>query len=153
MIQRTRRGHLLEFNFPEIYAPIDLGIGQCRISIAEPACSKLHDDPSTWSSVRVATKYPEITRNYFSQKGVQAECIKLNGAIELAPSLGLCRHIVDLVSTGNTLIANGLVEVDVIAEITSRLAVNRVSWKTRATEINYWIKCFRESVRAIGKSN
>ena len=84
-----------------------------------------HDDPSRWSHVRVATKYPEITRRHFAARGVQAECIKLNGAMELAPQLGLCRHIVDLVQTGATLKANGLVEIEQIAEVTSRLIVNR----------------------------
>jgi len=80
------------------------------------------------------------------RRGVQAECIKLNGALELAPQLGLCQRIVDLVATGRTLKANGLVEVERIADITSRLAVNRAAWKTRPEEIGGWIKKFREAV-------
>ena len=100
------------------------------------------DDPRGWSHVRVATKYPEITRRHFASRGVQAECVKLNGAMEIAPSLGLCRRIVDLVSTGSTLRANGLVEVEEIAKITSRLVVNRAAMKTRPEEIHGWIGRF-----------
>ena len=139
---------LMEFDNPEIYAPLDLGIGYCRMSVAEPKELGDEDDPSTWSHVRVATKYPEITKKHFASRGVQAECVKLNGAMELAPMLGLCSRIVDLVSTGATLKANGLVEVEVIAEITSRLAVNRTVWKTRPDEIGGWIEKFREAIHA-----
>ncbi|MDH5772789.1 MAG: ATP phosphoribosyltransferase, partial [Rhodospirillaceae bacterium] len=105
------------------------------------------DDPTTWSHVRVATKYPEITKRHFAKRGVQAECIKLSGAMELAPMLGVCPRIVDLVSTGATLKANGLVEVEVISQISSRLAVNRAAWKTRADEIGDWIDRFRKAVK------
>lgn len=127
---------LLEFDYPEIYAPLDLDIGHCHLSVAEPKSLSLEDDPSRWSHVRVATKYPNLTRKYFARRGVQAECIKLNGAMELAPSLGLCRRIVDLVSSGATLKANGLVEVEKIIDITSRFIVNRTAFKTRNEEIN-----------------
>ena len=126
---------LLEFDYPEIYAPLDLDIGHCRISVAELVSLSKTDDPSQWSHVRIATKYPNLTAKYFAKRGVQAECIKLNGAMELAPSLGLCRRIVDLVSTGATLKANGLVEVEKILDITSRLIVNRTAFKTRSDEI------------------
>lgn len=126
---------LLEFDYPEIYAPLDLDIGHCRISLAELVSLSKTDDPSQWSHVRIATKYPNLTAKYFAKRGVQAECIKLNGAMELAPSLGLCRRIVDLVSTGATLKANGLVEVEKILDITSRLIVNRTAFKTRSDEI------------------
>ena len=139
---------LMEFNFAELYAPLDLNVGHCRISVAEPADVLPGDDASRWSSVRVATKYPTITQHYFDQRGVQAECIKLNGAMELAPQLGLCRRIVDLVSTGATLRANGLIEIEEICAITSRLAVNRAAWKTRSEEINHWIERFEEAVHA-----
>ena len=135
---------LMEFDYPELYAPVDLDIGHCRLSVAEPAELQAHDDPSRWSHVRVATKYPRITQAHFARRGVQAECIKLNGAMELAPSLGLCRRIVDLVSTGSTLKANGLGEVEVIAEVTSRLVANRAAMKTRPREIGGWIDRFRE---------
>jgi len=137
---------LMEFDYPEIYAPVDLGVGRCRLVVAEPKDMVSTDDPSTWSSVRVATKYPTLTSQHFARRGVQAECIKLNGALELAPQLGLCQRIVDLVATGRTLKANGLVEVERIADITSRLAVNRAAWKTRPEEIGGWIKRFREAV-------
>ena len=137
---------LMEFDYPEIYAPVDLGVGKCRLVVAEPEDMVGSDDPSTWSSLRVATKYPALTRRHFAARGVQAECIKLNGALELAPRLGPCRRIVDLVSTGRTLKANGLVEVAQIAAITSRLAVNRAAWKTRPDEIGPRITNFSEPV-------
>ena len=135
---------LMEFEYPEIYAPLDLKVGRCRLVVAAPREVAEQDQPSRWSRVRVATKYPEITRKHFAARGVQAECIKLNGAMELAPQLGLCRRIVDLVQTGATLRANGLVEIERIAEITSRLIVNRATLKTRPQEICAWVDRFRE---------
>ncbi len=139
---------LLEFDYPELYAPLDLGVGYCRMAIAEPVELVEEDDPSSWSHVRIATKYPNITQRHFAGRGVQAECIHLNGAIELAPAMGLCRRIVDLVSTGDTLRANGLTEIETIVEVTSRLAVNRTAWKTRPDEITRWIDRFREVLHA-----
>ncbi len=135
---------LMEFDHPEIYAPVDLGIGRCRISVAERRELMESDDPTRWSHVRIATKYPEITRRHFAARGVQAECIKLNGAMELAPILGMCRRIVDLVSTGATLAANGLVEVEHIADVTSRFIVNRTALKTRPRVVMDWTERFRE---------
>lgn len=134
---------LMEFDYPEIYAPVDLDIGHCRVSVAEPQDLSEEDDPERWSHIRVATKYPEITRKYFAARGVQAECIKLNGAMELAPNMGLCRRIVDLVSSGQTLKENGLAEVETIVDITSRLIVNRAALKTRPEEVGKWIEAFR----------
>ncbi len=139
---------LMEFEYPEVYAPLDLKVGKCRIAVAEPADLAATEDPSRWSHVRVATKYPEVTRRHFAKRGVQAECIKLNGAMELAPALGLCPRIVDLVSTGATLRAHGLVEVEHIADITSRLIVNRAALKTRPDQISVWIDRFRDAVAA-----
>ena len=136
---------VMEFDYDELYAPLDLGIGHCRLSVAEPTELVARDDPRRWSHVRIATKYPRLTRRHFAARGVQAECITLSGAMELAPSLGLCRRIVDLVSTGATLEANGLVEVEHIARITSRLVVNRTAMKTRSNEIRGWIRRFREA--------
>ena len=117
-----------EFDYADLYAPVDLGIGLCRLSVARMA-----DDTGqagSASHLRVATKYPSLTRRHFEAAGVQAECVKLNGAMELAPSLGLARQIVDLVSTGTTLRENGLVETSVILEISARLIVNRTALKT-----------------------
>ena len=138
---------LMEFDHPEIYAPVDLGIGACRMVVASEAHLAETEDPRSWSHVRVATKYPKVTARHFARRGVQAECIKLNGAMELAPSMGLCRRIVDLVETGSTLIANGLVEVEEITTITSRLAVNRAAWKQHPVLINGWIEKIRQAVR------
>jgi len=140
---------LLEFDYPEIYAPVDLGIGKCRLAVAEPAEMVGEDDPDRWSHIRVATKYPNITRAHFAARGVQAECIKLLGAMELAPTLGLSRRIVDLVSTGATLKANNLVEVEHIADVTSRLVVNRTAWKTYPEEIGGWIERLRAAAGAV----
>ena len=97
-----------EFSFEEIYAPVNLGIGLCRLSVAEPIELALKDDPKTWSHLKVATKYPNITKKHFAERGVQAECLKLNGALEIAPKLGLSKRIVDLASTGKTLQENEL---------------------------------------------
>ena len=119
-----------EFDYSELYAPVDLNIGHCRISVAEPAELAATDDPRSWSHVRVATKYPNLTRKYFATRGVQAECVKLNGAMEIAPLLGLSSRIVDLVSSGQTLKENGLVEVEKIAQVSARLVANRAAFKT-----------------------
>jgi ATP phosphoribosyltransferase len=134
---------LMEFDYPEIYVPLDLRVGRCRLVVAAPKEDLGRDDPARWSHVRIATKYPEVTRRHFAQRGVQAECIALNGAMELAPSLGLSRQIVDLVATGTTLRANGLVEIEHIADITSRFVVNRAALKTRVAEVSDWIERFR----------
>lgn len=139
---------LLEFDYPELYAPIDLGIGKCRLVVAEPAALSAGDDPARWSAVQVATKYPEIARRHFAARGVQAEIIKLSGAMELAPVLGLSSRIVDLVDTGSTLKANGLVEVEQIARVSSRLIVNRTALKTRGPELEDWIARFRIAASA-----
>ena len=138
---------LVEFDYSEIYAPLDLGIGQCRLSIAQPKDLADGLDLGPLSHVRIATKYPNTTSRWFADRGIQAECVKLNGAMELAPVLGLCSRIVDLVSTGNTLKANGLVEVETIAQITSRLIVNRTALKVRPQEIGAWIKTFRTATK------
>jgi ATP phosphoribosyltransferase len=136
---------LMEFDYSELYAPVDLGIGHCRISVAEPADMAASDDPRGWSHVRIATKYPHITAAHFARRGVQAECVKLNGAMELAPTLGLAPRIVDLVSSGRTLKENGLVEVETIAEISSRLIVNRAAFKTRDRVVPL-VDAFRRAV-------
>ena len=134
-----------EFAYSELYAPVDLNIGHCRISLAEPAALAVGDNPRNAGHVRVATKYPALTRKYFAARGVQAECVKLNGAMELAPMLGLSSRIVDLVSSGKTLTENGLVEVEVIAQVSARLIVNRVAFKTRA-DIAPLVDRFRDAL-------
>jgi ATP phosphoribosyltransferase len=133
---------LLEFDSPELYAPVDLNIGHCRVSLAAPQAIAEATDTSRWSHVRVATKYPNIARRYFAGLGIQTECIKLNGAMELAPLLGISPYIVDLVSTGRTLRENGLVEMQEIAPVSSRLIVNRTAMKTRGSEIGPWVERF-----------
>ena len=138
---------LMEFDYPEIYAPLDLGIGGCRVSIAEPMDAAL-EDPSRWSQVRVATKYPAIARRHFAARGIQAEIVQLSGAMELAPGLGLARLIVDLVQTGGTLRANGLRETEVIAHVTSRLIVNRTALKTRPETIGALLARLRAALPA-----
>ena len=134
-----------EFDYAELYAPVDLGIGRCRISVAEPAGMAATDDPRRWSHVRVATKYPGLTRRHFEARGVQAEIVKLNGAMELAPMLGLSSRIVDLVSSGRTLRDNGLVEVEVIAQVSARVIVNRAAMKTR-DDVAPLVEAFRAAV-------
>jgi len=138
---------LMEFDYPEIYAPLDLGIGRCRVSVAE-AMNATPDDPRRWSRVTVATKYPNIAQRHYAARGVQAEIVHLNGAMELAPSMGLARLIVDLVQTGSTLKANGLKETEVIAHVTSKLIVNRTALKTRPEAIGAWIARFRAALEA-----
>tara|TARA_Y100000815_G_scaffold257634_1_gene266364 strand:+ start:888 stop:1556 length:669 start_codon:yes stop_codon:yes gene_type:complete len=142
----TGQDTLLEFDYPEVYAPLDLKIGCCRLSLAEPTLLAAKDDPSRWSHVRVATKYPQATKRHFATRGVHAECIKLSGAVELAPLLGLCHRIVDLVESGETLRANGLVEVELLTEVSARLIVNRAAWKTQTAELDLLVDSFRRVI-------
>lgn len=124
-----------EYNYSEVYAPLDLNIGHCRLSVAAPNKFLKKDDPSSWSNIRVATKYPNLSKKFFAKKGIQIETIKLNGSMELAPSLSMCKRIVDLVSTGKTLKENGLKEVEKIMNIQSKLIINRSSYKTKTKKI------------------
>jgi ATP phosphoribosyltransferase len=117
-----------EFAYPDLYAPVDLAIGHCRLSVAEPVGQQPGNGAA--SHLRIASKYPNLTRRHFEKMGVQAEVVKLNGAMELAPGLGLASRIVDLVSTGRTLKDNGLAETSVILEVSARLIVNRAALKT-----------------------
>jgi ATP phosphoribosyltransferase len=137
---------LMEFDYPNLYAPLDLKLGKCRLSVAMLEEMAKTDNPRKWSHIRVATKYPNLTRKHFAARGVQAECIKLSGAIELAPKLGLCRRIVDLVSSGATLTANGLVEVEKIMDVSSRLIVNRTAFKTRGEQMTSLVNRFAEAL-------
>lgn len=119
----------------DVYEPLDLKIGKCRMIVAEPSLLSSKDDPSQWTSIRIATKYPKITERHFASKGIQVELIKLYGSIELAPLIGLSERIVDLVETGETLRQNGLVEIEKIMDISSRLIVNRASLKIKGARI------------------
>ncbi|MBI3989254.1 MAG: ATP phosphoribosyltransferase [candidate division NC10 bacterium] len=128
----------------DVYEPLDLGFGTCRLVVAEPIALKAKDDPRAWSSLRIATKYPNLTERHFSQKGVQVEIIKLSGSIELAPLVGLSERIVDLVASGRTLEENGLIEVEEIARSSARLIVNRASLKTNHKRVQELIDAIRE---------
>jgi ATP phosphoribosyltransferase len=131
-----------EFDFSELYAPVDLDLGHCRLSVAVPKDAKPYN-PGNASHARVATKYPNLTKRWFERQGIQAECIKLNGAMELAPGLGLAGQIVDLVSTGRTLKDNGLVESATILQVSARLIVNRAALKTDP-RVAALVETFRE---------
>lgn len=141
---------LEEHHYPDIYVPLDLGIGQCRLSVAVLESLANNQDDLHASHIRVGTKYPFLTQRYFAQKGIQAECIKLNGAIELAPTLGLCRRIVDLVSSGATLKANGLVEVETILNVSARLMVHRTAMKTMGSKVKNVIDGFAAAIPNAG---
>jgi ATP phosphoribosyltransferase len=128
---------------PDVYEPLDLGFGFCRLVVAEPRTLWERDDPAKWSWVRVATKYPRLTEAYFSARGIQVEIVRLDGSIELAPLVGLADRIVDLVQSGETLRANGLVEVAEITRSTARLIVNRASMKTEHAAVTRLIDDMR----------
>ena len=131
---------------PDVYEPLDLGFGFCRLVVAEPRELWERDDPSKWSWVRVATKYPRLTEEYFSSRGIQVEMVRLDGSIELAPLVGLAERIVDLVQSGETLRANGLVEVAEITRSTARVIVNRASMKTEYAAVTQLIEDMRARV-------
>ena len=133
---------------PDVYEPLDLGFGFCRLVVAEPRELWEEDDPETWSWVRVATKYPRLTEQYFSERGVQVEIVHLDGSIELAPLVGLADRIVDLVQSGETLRANGLVEVAEIMRSTARLIVNRASMKTEYAAVTQLVADMRAGLGA-----
>lgn len=131
-----------EFAYPDLYAPVDLKIGGCRLSVCEPVS---RNTEGRASHLRVASKYPSLTRRHFERMGVQAEVVKLNGAMELAPSLGLASRIVDLVETGRTLKDNGLEETSTILEVSARLIVNRAALKTDE-RVAALVERFREAI-------
>ena len=132
---------LMECESDNLYEPLDLKIACCRMMLAGP-----RDAAETNGRLRVATKYVTTTRNYFAEKGQQVELIKLYGSMELAPVLGLSDRIVDLVNTGNTLKANGLVPLENIAEISSRLIVNKAAMKMKQEMIKPFIKRLAEVI-------
>lgn len=124
-----------------LYEPLDLGIGKCRLIVAAPDGFSFN----TNSNLRVGTKYPKIAGDHFFKKGISAEIMKLFGSVELAPLAGLSDVIVDLSATGETLKKNNLIEVESIAEITARLVVNKVSMKVKAKEISDLIYKLKEA--------
>jgi ATP phosphoribosyltransferase len=136
---------LLEHNSSELYEPLDLGIARCKLMLAEPAIKTRSN-----GRLRVATKYTRTTRDYFTGLGLQVELIKLYGSMELAPVLGLADKIVDLVDTGNTLRANGLVPVETICEISSRLIVNKASMKMKRLAVKNLINSLSDVIKPNG---
>jgi ATP phosphoribosyltransferase len=128
----------------DLYEPLDLGIGACRMSLAEPADRPV--DERGEIHPRIATKYPVITRRWLQERGLFAEVIKLSGSVELGPLTGLADQIVDLVSSGETLRQHHLREVEVLHQVTSRLVVNRASLKLRGEEIDRIVQRLREVV-------
>jgi ATP phosphoribosyltransferase len=130
----------------ELYEPLDLKFGKCRLSVAEPENIAEPYDLEKLSFIRVATKYPRITDSYFRSRGIHPEIITLYGSVELAPLVGLSDRIIDLVQTGSTLRANGLREVDVILETTARLIVNRASLKTKYSLIKNVIEKLKRQI-------
>ena len=129
----------------DVFVPLDLPFGKCRLSLAMPRESVT--PPEDMDGYRIATKYERITRNYFSSLGVEVEVIKLSGSVELAPKVGIADAIVDIVETGTTLRANGLVEVEKVMDVSAQLLVNRISQKTKFDEINSLILAIKEVVR------
>ena len=133
-----------EFNYDEIYNFYDLKIGKCRLSVAKIKEKKKSFDKK--GHIVVATKYKNITTNFFAKKGVRAECIKLNGAVELAPKLKICSTIVDLVSTGKTLSENNLEESSLVMQITSKLIINKIAYKLMNDDITKILNKFKKAL-------
>ena len=142
----TGRDTLLEHGNQGLYQPLDLQIAKCRISVAVRADFDYASAVRQGSRLRVATKYVAIAREFFASKGVHVDLIKLYGSMELAPLVGLADAIVDLVSTGNTLKANQLVEVERIMDISSRLVVNQAALKTKTQPLREIINAFAGAV-------
>ena len=142
----TGRDTLLEHGTDGLYQPLDLQIAKCRISVAVRADFDYATAVKQGSRLKVATKYPLITREFFADKGVHIDLIKLYGSMELAPLTGLADAIVDLVSTGNTLKANQLVEVEHIMDISARLVVNQAALKLKQAPIRSLINALAVAV-------
>ena len=132
---------LLEHGADGVFELLDLGISKCRLMVASKENQNLNK-----STLKVATKYVNSAKEYFFSKGQQVEVIKLSGAMELAPIVGLSDCIVDLVDTGNTLKANNLVPLDLIHNISSRLIINSAAFNTKHSQINDWIKSIEKNL-------
>jgi ATP phosphoribosyltransferase len=137
---------LMEYEGDGLYELLDLKIARCRLMVAEPASLAEQDDPDSWTHLRIATKYANTAKRHFAKKGIQTDIIKLYGSMELAPLVGLSDRIVDLVSTGKTLKANGLIEVEHIADISSRLVANKASLRLKHKAIKSLVKQLAEAV-------
>jgi ATP phosphoribosyltransferase len=127
-----------------VLEPLDLGFGRCRLVVAAPAGSSFA--PDGVSITRIATKYPRVATQHFLGRGLAVECVKLAGSVEIAPGLGLADCIVDVVETGRTLVENGLVELETVAESTARLVVNRASWHSRRDSVRTLVSTLREGL-------
>lgn len=143
----TGKDTLIEHGGMGLYQPLDLNIAKCRMSVAVPADFDYANAVRSGSRLKVATKYTSIARDFFAQKGVHVDLIKLYGSMELAPLTGLADAIVDLVSTGSTLKANHLIEVERIMDISSRLVVNQAALKLKQREIRAIIDAFAGAVK------
>lgn len=132
---------LMEHGGDGLYEPLDLDIARCKLMVAG-----FPDSPTTARRLKIATKFVNSTRRYYATMGKQVEIIKLYGSMELAPIVGLADYIVDLVDTGNTLKANGLVPLEHIADISSRLVVNKASMKTKHASMKQLIDKLAEAV-------
>ena len=124
----------------DLYTPVDLGLGRCRLVVAAPRGKPLPDVP------RIATKYPRIAAEHFAKRGVQAEVIAVHGSVELAPLVGLAHAIVDIVETGTTLRENDLEVLETVAEVSTLLIANRASYKLRAAAMRPLVDCLRAAV-------
>ena len=127
---------VLEEQGRDLYEPLDLGIGRCRLCVAEPADEPADKNGGARAQLRYATKFPNLTRRHLESRGIVADVIKLYGSIELGPLTGLADRIVDLVSTGETLRQHRLREVETILDVSARLVVNRASLKLRRAPID-----------------
>ncbi|MBN8488923.1 MAG: ATP phosphoribosyltransferase [Burkholderiales bacterium] len=139
---------LLEHGGEGLYQPLDLNIAKCRMSVAVREGFDYAAEVRQGTRLRVATKYTEVARQHFADKGVHVDLIKLYGSMELAPLTGLADAIVDLVSTGKTLVANKLVEVEHIMEISSRLVVNQAALKLKRDRLRPLIDAFATAIPA-----
>jgi ATP phosphoribosyltransferase len=129
----------------DVYEPLDLRFGQCRLVVARPAGSGFEYHRA--STVRVATKYPKVSTRFFLERGVSVEVVKLAGSVEIAPRLGLADCIVDVVETGRTLVENGLEPVEDVATSSARLIVNRASYHARRGEVTHLLDTLRGALR------
>lgn len=135
---------LKEFEYEQVNSVLDLRIGKCKLSVAHKKDTNNNNQNNGYQMV--ATKYKNTVTNYYADKGIRAECIKLNGAIELAPKLGICSTIVDLVSSGKTLRENNLQETEILFKITSKLIVNKIAFKLNNDKVSLIISKFKKAV-------